>query len=108
MLMKGFKRSIEQQKVASSERLEEGKDFMSFVCYKLLCQKFFKGKKDEYRFALLFLPLEWNLIAKSDNIVNLSLSDFEWSEFFSYRYLSIFMPICPAQRSVLSLCWACT
>ena len=79
-LMKGFKRSIVQQKVASGERLEEGKEFMSFVCYKLLCQKFFEGKKDEYLFALLFLTLEWNLIARSDNIVHLSLSDFEWSD----------------------------
>ena len=56
--MKGFKQIIVQQKVASGELLEEGKEFMSFVCYKLLCWKFFEGKKDEYLFALLFITLE--------------------------------------------------
>ena len=79
-LMKGFKRTIVQQKVDNGELLEEGKEAMSFACYKLLCKKFFEGKKDEYLFALLFLTLEWNLIARSDNIVNLSLSDFEWTD----------------------------
>ena len=79
-LMKGFKRTIVQQKVQSGESLEEGKEAMSFACYKLLCSKFFEGKKDEYLFALVFLTLEWNLIARSDNIVNLGLSDFEWSD----------------------------
>ena len=79
-LMKGFKRTIVQQKVQSGESLEEGKEAMSFACYKLLCSKFFEGKKDEYLFALVFLTLEWNLIARSDNIVNLGLSDSEWSD----------------------------
>ena len=79
-LMKGFKRSIVQQKVDSGEATEEGKEVMSFACYKLLCKKFFEGKKDEYLFALVFLTLEWNLIARADNIVNLALSDFEWSD----------------------------
>ena len=79
-LMKGFKRTIVQEKVQSGETLEEGKEVMSFACYKLLCKKFFEGKKDEYLFALIFLTLEWNLIARSDNIVNLALSDFEWSD----------------------------
>ena len=44
-LMKGFKRTIMQQKVASGELLDKGKKLMSFACYKLLCQKFFEGKK---------------------------------------------------------------
>ena len=53
---------------------------MTFECYKLLCQKFFEGKNDEYLFSLLFLTLELNLMSRSDNIVNLALSDFEWSD----------------------------
>ena len=53
---------------------------MSFACYQLLAEKFFTGEKAEYLFALLFLLVEWNLMARADNIVNLSLSDFEWSD----------------------------
>ena len=35
-LMKGFKQTIVQQKVQSGELLEEGKEHMTFECYKLL------------------------------------------------------------------------
>jgi hypothetical protein len=77
-LLKGFKRTIVEQRIAAGETLEEGKEAMSFACYKLLCKKFFQGKKDEYHFAHLFLLLEWNLIARSDNIVGLHMNDFEF------------------------------
>jgi len=77
-LLKGFKRTIVEQRVAAGESLEEGKEAMSFECYKLLCKKFFQGEKDEYHFAHLFLLLEWNLIAQSDNIVGLHVNDFEF------------------------------
>ena len=79
-LMKGFKRTIISSKVQRGVSLEEGKEVMSFACYNLLCEKFFEGSKDEYNFAHLFLTLEWNLIARSDNIVNLSVSDLEWND----------------------------
>ena len=77
-LLKGLTRTIVAEKVDSGESLEEGKEAMSFACYELLCKKFFEGEKNEYAFAHLFLTLEWNLIARSDNIVNLSLSNIEW------------------------------
>ena len=51
---------------------------MSFACLKLLCEKFVKGNRDEYHFAHLFLLLEWNLIARSDNVSNLHVNDFEF------------------------------
>ena len=79
-LMKGFKRTIVSQKVERGETLEEGKEVMSFACYELLCKKFFEGEKDEYNFAHLFLTLEWNLIARSDNVVNLAIGDLEWND----------------------------
>ena len=70
-LLKGFTRTIVGQRVEAGESLEEGKEVMSFECLKLLCKKFFEGQNDEYHFAHLFLLLEWNLIARSDNIVHL-------------------------------------
>jgi hypothetical protein len=77
-LLKGLKRTIVEQKVAAGEVLEEGKDAMSFACLKLLCKKFIEGNQDEYHFAHLFLLLEWNLIARSDNVSNLHVNDFEF------------------------------
>lgn len=77
-LLKGLKRTIVEQRVAAGEALEEGKDAMSFACLKLLCEKFVNGIRDEYHFAHLFLLLEWNLIARSDNISNLHVNDFEF------------------------------
>ena len=77
-LLKGLKRTIVEQKVAAGEVLEEGKDAMSFACLKLLCQKFVEGNRDEYHFAHIFLLLEWNLIARSDNVSNLHVNDFEF------------------------------
>ena len=77
-LLKGFTRTIVGQRVEAGESLEEGKEVMSFECLKLLCKKFFEGQNDEYHFAHLFLLLEWNLIARSDNIVHLHVNDFKW------------------------------
>jgi hypothetical protein len=80
VLLKGFRRTITEQKVTTGESLEEGKDVMSYSCYKLLCEKFMQGDRDEYNFAHLFLTLEWNLMARADSIVNLSLNDFQWND----------------------------
>lgn len=79
-LLKGLKRTIIAHAVNTGTSLEEGKDAMSFACYSLLCKKFFEGEKAEYIFAHLFLTLEWNLIARSDNVVNLSVRDLEWRD----------------------------
>ena len=77
-LLKGFKRRIIEERVVAGESLDEGKDAMSFECYNLLCKKFFEGDKDEFIFAHTFLLLEWNLMARADNIVNLNVNDLEW------------------------------
>ena len=44
-LLKGFKRTIVSTKVENGESLDEGKEEMSFACYKLLCDKFMMGEK---------------------------------------------------------------
>ena len=38
-IWKGLKRKIFQKNVIAGETLEEGKEVMSFACYKLLCNK---------------------------------------------------------------------
>ena len=95
--------------------MEEGKEVMSFACYNLLCEKFFEGSKDEYNFAHLFLTLEWNLIARSDNIVNLSVSDLEWNDDALIIYLkrtktdhfSSRDSRCTVRTNINAVCQAC-
>ena len=43
-------------------------------------RKFSRGAKMSICLHLFFLILEWNLIARSDNIVNLAIGDLEWSD----------------------------
>ena len=59
-LLKGFRRTIQQQKVELDLSLEEGKDPLSFTGYNLLCRTFLKnnGTNDEFIFAQCFLTLE--------------------------------------------------
>ena len=68
---------LKGQHVEAGESLEEGKEVTGFECLKLLYKKFFEGRNDEYHFAHLFLLLECNLIARSDNIVHIHVNDFE-------------------------------
>ena len=57
---------------------EEGKKPMSFEVYKLMCRKMITSEADDAIFAHLFLVLEWNLMARSNNYKNMHLSHIEW------------------------------
>jgi hypothetical protein len=43
-------------------------------------RNFLRGTKMSICLHLFFLILEWNLIVRSDNIVNLAIGDLEWSD----------------------------
>ena len=79
-LLKGFRRTIQQQKVELGLSLDEGKDPLSFAGYNLLCCTFLKnnGSNDEFIFAHCFLTLEWNLMCRADNLVTLNLAHIGW------------------------------
>jgi hypothetical protein len=79
-LLKALKRAIVSHKVAHGRSLEEGKRVMSLSCLRLLCQIFAGSSNDEYFFAWPFILLEWNLMARSDNIVNLHVNDLSWTD----------------------------
>ena len=51
---------------------------MNFSTYKLMCKKFFKINHEYADFAHLYLILEWNLMARSDNIKDLNIKQIEW------------------------------
>ena len=81
-LLKGFHHTVQQQKVDLELSLDEGKDLLSFAGYNLLCCTFLKhnGSNDEFVFAHCFLTLEWNLMCRTDNLVNLSFAYIGWSD----------------------------
>ena len=80
--MKGFRRTIQQQKVDLGESLNEGKDPLSFSGYNLLCKTFLEnnGTHDEFIFAHAFLTLEWNLMCRADNLVSLNINHMGWED----------------------------
>ena len=41
---------------------------MNFSTYKLMCKQFLESNHEYADFAHLYLILEWNLMARSDNI----------------------------------------
>ena len=81
-LLKGFRRTIQQQKVDLGETLTEGKDPLSFSGYNLLCKTFLEnnGTNDEFIFAHAFLTLEWNLMCRADNLVSLNVNHIGWED----------------------------
>ena len=78
--MRGIKRKVATQKQAQGIRAEEGKAVMSFDCYHKLCELMLKSEDDESICGHLFLKLEWNLMARSDNVVNLYTNHLEWRD----------------------------
>ena len=75
---RGIKRKVAEEKMETGVSLEEGKKAMTFEVYKLMCDKLIKTGTNEATFAHLFLILEWNLMARSDNCKNLQLGHIEW------------------------------
>jgi len=78
--MKGVKRKVATQKEESGSRAEEGKAVMSFEVYQILCQLLLASDDDESIFGHLFLTLEWNLMARSDNVVHSHTAHLEWRD----------------------------
>jgi hypothetical protein len=74
VLISGMKRTIASEKVGRGESLKEGKRTMSFAIYSTMCDLMYRGDDDEYLFAHCFLTLEWNLIVRSDNCVNMTIN----------------------------------
>ena len=78
--MSGMKRTVADEKAKSGTSLNEGKRPMTFEVYEEMCKILFEGDDDEYLFAHAFLTMEWNLMARSDNCVNMNISHIQWSD----------------------------
>ena len=62
----------------SGASIDEVNREMSFEVYKLLCEELYNGKGDDHFFAHAFLTIEWNLMARSDNCVNMHVQHIQW------------------------------
>ena len=51
---------------------------MNFEVYKILCEELYNGKGDDHFFAHAFLTMKWNLMARSDNYVNMHVHHIQW------------------------------
>ena len=76
--MSGTKRVVASQKAKSGESLDEGSKSMSYEVYKKLFELLFEGEGNGYAFAHVFLTLEWNLLARSDNCLAMNLNHVQW------------------------------
>ena len=53
---------------------------MSWKVYELICNIFLEGDDEEYIFAHAFLTLEWNLMSRSENVVDCHAENLLWTE----------------------------
>ena len=53
---------------------------MSFSVYENMCKILYEGDDDEYLFAHEFLTMDWNLMERSDNCVNINVNHVQWQD----------------------------
>ena len=78
--MSGIQSTIANDKITIGESLNEGKRPMSFSVYENMCKNLYEGDDDEYLFAHSFLTMEWNLMARADNCVNMHVNHVQWQD----------------------------
>ena len=78
--MSGLKRTSADSKARSGKSLNEGKRPMSMAVYERMCHHLYEGEDDEYLFGHAFLTMEWNLMARSDNCVHMTINNIQWQD----------------------------
>ena len=76
--MSGTKIVIVDNTRESVASLYEGKRATSFEVYTRLCEELYNGKGDDHLFAHAFLTMECNIMARSDNCVNIHVQHIQW------------------------------
>ena len=78
LLINRMKRTIASQEAESGESLDEGKRLMSYEVYKKLCELLLEVEGDDYTLAHVFLTLEWNHLARSNNFLDMNRNHVHW------------------------------
>ena len=71
---KGLKRRRATLKQQLALKIIEGKLPMLFEVYKFIAKGIFESSKKEHVFVHLFLILNWNLMKRSENCVNMKVA----------------------------------
>ena len=61
---------MQATKVQHGDPTSQEKNKMSWKVYELMCNIFLEDDDEEYIFAHAFLTLEWNLMSRSENVVD--------------------------------------
>ena len=83
-----LKKTIASYNAKHGIKPAEGKDHMSFQCYRLTCQLLVEDGSAEAVSALAFLTLQWNLIARAETVGLINFSQLYWED----DHLKIFFP----------------
>ena len=78
--MSGIQRTIVNDKITRGESLNEEKRPMILSVYENMCKNLYEGDDNEYLFAHAFLKMEWNLMARADNCVNVHVNHVQWQD----------------------------
>ena len=62
------------------DSLNQGKKRMGWKVYEVMCRLFLEGDDPEYSFAHCFLTLEWNLMLRSENVVDCHAENIVWND----------------------------
>ena len=80
MFNKGIKRKVANVKKASGDVALIGKVKMQFAVYRKICELMLREEGPEFLFARAFLILEWNLMARAENVVHAHILHVLWED----------------------------
>ena len=69
---------VAANKRQSAANIDEGKKEIIFEVCKRLCEELYTGKGGDHLFAHSFLKMEWNLMTRRDNCVNMHVQHIQW------------------------------
>ena len=75
---KGIRQHVADKKALEGDVSISGKKKMGFDVYKKICELFMNEEGEEFIFAHAFLTLEWNLMARSENVVHAHILHVSW------------------------------
>ncbi|KAL3771060.1 hypothetical protein ACHAWU_006437 [Discostella pseudostelligera] len=74
----GIRRTVADKKKEQGDSMMIGKKKMDFKVYQKMCELFLEEEGEEFIFACCFLTLEWNLMARSENVVHAHMFHVTW------------------------------
>ena len=75
--MSRIQQPVINEKIRKGGSLNEGRRPIIFQTYEKMCELIYVGGDDDYLFAHTFITMEWDLMARSDNCVNMNLNIFQ-------------------------------